>query len=227
MNEVPQDPAEPLFVLYQALNAPKVIALIGAIVFVATVILTSIYTNILRDQSLAASKPFSLARSQLMWWTLIIGLCVIMYAGVHTQPPDITGTCLVLLGIGAATTMSARIIDTRQRDEANAAGMVPTHQDEGARNFFADILSDESGVSVHRFQSFAFNAIYGISFLYSFGLRSQFPEYNAEALALLGISSASYVGLKAFENKGPATPGAGQNDELLDANATPPMIAAG
>jgi hypothetical protein len=227
MIETPDVPDEPLFALYQVLNAPKVIALIGALIFIATIVLTSIYTNILRDQSLAASKPFSLARSQLMWWTSIIGLCVIMYAGVHTQPPEITGTCLVMLGIGAATTMSARIIDTRQRDELNTAGLVPTHQDEGTRNFFADILSDESGISVHRFQSFAFNAIYGISFLYSFGLHSEFPEYNAEALALLGISSASYVGLKAFENKAPITASVGLNDELLDANASPPMTAAG
>jgi len=226
MNEsTPVD--EPLFVLYHTLNAPKIVALIGALILIATVILTSIYTNILRDQSMAASKPFSLARAQLMWWTLIIGLCVIMYCGAHTEAPPITGTCLVLLGIGAATTISARIIDTRQRDESNAAGNVPTHQDEGARNFFADILSDEAGVSVHRFQSFVFNGIYGISFLYGFGLHSVFPIYNGEALALLGISSAGYVGLKAFENKSPSTPGAGQNDELLDANAPPPMTAAG
>jgi hypothetical protein len=222
--------ARPLLDYYQdGLSAPEAVATGIAIAFALAVLLTSIYTNILRDQSLAERKPFSLARVQLMWWTLVVGLCVIIYCGVHVDPPVITGTCLVLLGIGAATTMTARIIDDRQRDNLAAAGNLPLHQDvdKRQRNMLEDILSDEGGVSVHRFQSFVFNLVYGISFLYSFCTTSIFPEYNAEALALLGISSASYVGLKAFENKAPPRGSPGVSDELIDGNTPPNMTAAG
>jgi hypothetical protein len=217
-----------IWVHYGTLDTTESVALVMAILFVIATIWTSIYTNILRDQSLAPVKPFSLARVQLMWWTLVIGVCVILYCGVDGKPPDISDTCLVLLGIGAATTMSARIIDERQRTQLVSAGNLPMHQDQNVarRDFFADILSDEGGVSVHRFQAFVFNVIYGISFLYSFCDQSTFPEYDGEALALLGISSASYVGLKAFENKVPTT-AAGQSDELVDGNAPPAMTAAG
>jgi len=207
-------------------QAPQTVAMIVAGIFVAAVFLSAIYTNILRDSSVATDKPFSLARTQLMWWTLVIGLCVILYSGAYTTAPPITTTCLVLLGIGTATTMSARIIDSRQRDQLAAAGTTLTHQDQAGDGFLADILSDDSGVSVHRFQAVVFNTIYGLSFLYSFWTRNAFPDYDGQALALLGISSAGYVGLKAFENKAP-TPGTGQSDELLDANAPPSMTAAG
>jgi hypothetical protein len=223
--EVPPT-GKPLIEFYQELNAPEVAALVIALTFLASGVLASIYTNILRDQSLATSKPFSLSRTQLMWWSMVIGLCVILYCGAHSVTPQITPTCLVLLGIGTATTISAKIIDSRQRDELNAAGNLPAHQDSATKNFFTDILSDEGGVSVHRFQAFAFNTIYGLSFLYSFFLKGAFPNYDGVALALLGISSAGYIGLKAFENKSPATSSA-QNDELLDADSPPSMTAVG
>jgi hypothetical protein len=197
-----------------------------AILYVVAVVALSIFSDILRDQSNAPRKPYSLARTQLMWWTLVIGLCVILYCGESGAVPGITGTVLVLLGIGAATTFSARIIDARQRDAAVASGSILLHQDHVSDGFFTDILSDESGLSVPRFQSFVFNGIFGLSFLYTFCATSQFPNYSPEALALLGISSAGYVGVKALENK-PAVPVAGQSDELIDATVPPLQTASG
>jgi hypothetical protein len=214
-----------LFAIYQDPTFARVTALIIAALFVAAVIGFSFFSNMLRDQSVSAKKPYSLSRTQLMWWTFIIGLCVILYVGAHGEVPAITGTCLVLLGIGAATTVSARIVDNRQRENAEARGSVPLHQDEPSKDMITDMLSDEGGLSVHRFQSFIFNLVYGIAFLYTFGNTSEFPVYNAEALALLGISSAGYVGLKVFENSTPTR--TGQNDELLDATVPPGMGASG
>jgi hypothetical protein len=160
-----------------------------------------------------------------MWWTFVIVLSVILYCGINGDTPAITGTCLVLLGIGAGTTISARIIDGRQRETAQTRGNVPLHQDELSKDFFTDILSDESGLSVHRFQCVVFNLVYGLAFLYTFVTTSTFPAYGSEALALLGISSAGYVGLKAFENQKPTAEG--QSDELLDANIPPAQTASG
>jgi hypothetical protein len=211
---------------YQQAGPLHTTAITVAVLYVVAVVALSIFSSILRDQGNTPRKPFSLARTQLMWWTLVIGLCVILYCGESGAVPDITGTVLVLLGIGVATTFSARIIDARQRDAAVANGNVPLHQDRPSQDFFTDILSDESGLSVPRFQSFVFNGLFGLSFLYTFCVTSQFPLYSPEALALIGISSASYVGVKALENK-PAAPVTGQSDELIDATVPPVQTASG
>jgi len=221
-----EEAANSLLITYANPGPLQTTAITVAVLYVVAVVAVSVFSNILRDQGRTPKKPFSLARTQLMWWTLVIGLCVILYCGAAGAVPDISGTVLVLLGIGAATTFSARIIDARQRDAAVAAGNTPLHQDEPSQDFFTDVLSDESGLSVPRFQSFAFNLIYGVSFLYTFCATSEFPEYNAEALALLGISSAGYVGVKALENKA-AAPAAGQSDELIDATVPAVQTASG
>jgi len=201
-------------------------AITVAVLYVVAIVALSVFSNILRDQGQTPRKPYSLARTQLMWWTLVIGLCVILFCGESGAVPDISATVLVLLGIGAATTFSARVIDARQRDAAVATGNTPLHQDQPSQGFFSDVLSDESGLSVPRFQSMVFNGIYGLSFLYTFCTTSQFPEYSPEALALLGISSAGYVGVKALENK-PTAPATGQSDELIDATVPPVQTASG
>jgi hypothetical protein len=224
--EVATNVAKSLLETYDSPGPLQQTAITVAVLYVVAVIALSVFSNILRDQGATPRKPYSLARTQLMWWTLIIGLCVILYCGEKGAVPAISGTVLVLLGIGAATTFSARIIDARQRDSAVANGNLPLHQDRPSEDFFTDILSDESGLSVPRFQSFVFNLLYGLSFLYSFCSTSIFPVYNPEALALLGISSASYVGVKALENK-PAAPTTGQSDELIDAAVPPAQTASG
>jgi len=218
------------YLLFEAYSSPpttpQIVAIVLAVAFVAAVVGASIFGNVLHDDSKAARPPYSFARAQMMWWTLIIGLAIILYCGAMGDAPKITGTCLTLLGIGAATTLTARIIDTRQRLTAEREGTGLTHLDGDSQGFFEDLLSDENGISVHRFQAFVFNVIYGIAFLNTFARSGQFPVYDVEALALLGISSAGYLGMKAFEApKAPAP--AGEGDELLDATPVGGQLASG
>jgi hypothetical protein len=201
------------------------IALVVAALLVLAAIVLSWHSNILRDQSHAEKRPFSLSRVQFMWWTVIIAVAVVLYCGIDSHGPAISGTCLVLLGLGTGTTLTARIIDDRQRDEAEKSGNVPLHQDANSRNFVQDILSDETGVSVHRFQAVVFNFVYGVSFLYTFAREGAFPAYDGYVLALLGISSAGYLGLKSLENRKPAV--AGKSDEVLDVDVAATPVAVG
>jgi hypothetical protein len=89
-----------------------------------------------------------------------------------------------------------------------------------SRWFLEDILSDEKGVSIHRFQALFFNATYGVAYLVNVSREWKLPDYEVETWSLLGLSSAGYLGLKALENKTPAEP-PGQNDELIDTGAAP------
>ena len=60
----------------------------------------------------------------------------------------------------------------------------------------ADILADESGVSVPRFQIFGWTIILGIIFAVSVINELSMPEFSGTLLALMGISLATYVGAK-------------------------------
>jgi hypothetical protein len=63
-------------------------------------------------------------------------------------------------------------------------------------HFLGDILADTDGISVHRFQIFVWTIVLGIIFLRSVIFELSMPEFNGTLLALMGISSATYVGAK-------------------------------
>lgn len=157
---------------------------------------TILKDSIILDPSMGNQKSFSFARTQGFWWTTIIAICSILAFGYHGAIL-INKTCLVLMGIGVGTTAVGKIID----DFDLGAG-IPRHQDDPKVDFFMDILSDSTGVSVHRYQLFIFNIIYTVVFLTDFfGDNYSFPEFDNTVLGLLGISSGTYLGMKATENK--------------------------
>ncbi len=89
---------------------------------------------------------------------------------------------------------------------ANAAGLdayirrnavdyaVATNQ--GSRGFLLDILSDADGVSVHRFQLFAWTIILGVVFASAVLHEVAMPVFSATLLGLMGLSAGTYLGLK-------------------------------
>jgi hypothetical protein len=63
--------------------------------------------------------------------------------------------------------------------------------------FLIDILTDQgNGISFHRFQMFVWTLILGILFIYQVWFRLSMPEFDVTLLALLGISSGTYLGFK-------------------------------
>jgi hypothetical protein len=68
-----------------------------------------------------------------------------------------------------------------------------------SENLFTDILSDVSGISLHRFQSFAWTLVLGGVFVAEVAVQGKFPEFEATELALLGIASGVYLGFKVPE----------------------------
>lgn len=63
--------------------------------------------------------------------------------------------------------------------------------------FLIDVLTDQgNGISFHRFQMFVWTLILGILFIYQVWFRLSMPEFDVTLLALLGISSGTYLGFK-------------------------------
>lgn len=214
------------------------------LIYVITLVLSLLFIaylqmkfGLLKDNSSNAVKPYSLARTQLIWWTWLILSAIIAIICASGDIPDLDQSTLILLGIGSATTVSARLIDisdyqnaqnaqtTAQNTTSATTGNTTTtttttttstptlSRDMGSEGFFVDILSDKNGISVHRLQIVAFNAVFGLWFIYKTfmnikGLNTQatdvdtiIPIFNTNNLILLGVSAGTYAALKATENK--------------------------
>jgi hypothetical protein len=202
----------------------------------------------LRDISSSNPQPYSWARVQLAWWTVIIlsSVIAIVWKDIQVAPPgnlpSLHYSTLVLLGISAATTTVARAIDV-----GDMAGSTITtrHQNLPAENFLTDILSEQNGISIHRLQAVIFNAVFGIWFIGSVvynlvtghdpcaGLAAGtqaaldckqtpldyiMPVISDNNLILIGLSSATYAAMKTTENKVPATVNAAANTQAITAN---------
>ena len=160
----------------------------------------------LRDMTTANKhQPYSWSRVQLAWWSVIILSCFITIIIMRGTAPTLDISTVILLGISAATTATAKAIDISDAEKYERI----RHQDDFGKNFFLDILSDSTGVSVHRFQTVVFNCVFGIWFINAFlhnllnnaELNSIIPPVANNNLILLGVSSATYAALKVTENQ--------------------------
>jgi hypothetical protein len=162
--------------------------------------------DLLRDQSTATRKPWSFARTQLAWWTLIIVSAFVAILIKCNTAPHLTSSALILLGISAATTVGARLIDISDVKQEDIA---VRHQDIASEGFLIDLISNQDGASIHRLQALIFNLAYGVWMIVEVvnnlnnGIACDLiiPNMDANALILLGISSGTYAVLKTPENK--------------------------
>ena len=178
------------------------------------VILLARYTGLLKDtvadpvaflKNATAEKiqnpkaPFSLARTQLAFWTVIIlsSFVYLLFKYPHDLPA-INNVNLILLGIAVATTASGKLIDDSQQQNGDLS------QDYPSTGFLADILSDKNGVSIHRLQNVLWTLVVGIIYIRYVAAQGSLPDESViseNLLILMGISTGTYIGVKTMENK--------------------------
>lgn len=144
----------------------------------------------------AVDRPYSLAKTQLAWWTFIImGSYLVIYC-VTGEMTNISMTTLSLLGISAGT--------------AGLSGLIGAPGDVGkplpggpvvSQGWLTDILSDSNGVSINRLQKVVITLLLGYFFVRTVYKTVAMPEWNNNETLLLAISSATYLGLKWQDNK--------------------------
>jgi hypothetical protein len=195
-------------------------SIIGIIVVLSVIL--GVYTNMLRDEItdcdqfdeevlkvqrrtktklLNKKSPFSLAKTQFAAWTAIIASSYIYLSLTKGDCADgaINKTALVLMGIGTGILTASAIMDKRE-----ALDNRPRHQNRPSKGFFTDILSDENGVSIHRFQNFVWTAIAMIVYVMKVAHVQSgcvMPELSDTLLALTGISGVTFLTMRASENK--------------------------
>jgi hypothetical protein len=142
-------------------------------------------------------RPFSLSRVQFGLWTVVISCSYIYLVFCHGcfSLIELNKTALILMGITTATAVAAGTIDASQVSSVR-------HQDEPSVRFLIDILSDENGISIHRFQNVVWTIIAISLYLCCLSSSScKLPDLDSTLIVLTGISSTAYVGLKINENK--------------------------
>ena len=156
-------------------------------------------------------RPYSYARTQLFWWSLIIFNCYGIFFALYGTLLPLNPTCIILLGGGLATQLLGKTIDksqlenTAKGDGNNPIAIPIRHQDTNSKGVLTDILLDDNGISIHRLQSVMYNILYGIGFI-SYFIKSvgccQYPliDFESWQLTLLGVSIAGYLGMKTTEN---------------------------
>lgn len=207
------------------INWDKTIALVLIILIIVLFFALAIYSNILRDEVsdcdtfdanaeklrkkrraklVRSTNPFSLSRVQLAVWTVIIS-CSYIYlqlCGTNCSTTDLNKTALILMGIGAGVTTAGALMDKREILDAR-----PRHQNSPSEGFFMDILSDDNGISIHRFQNVIWTAIAMVIYINRvWAIKTtgcMLPELSDTLLALTGISSATYLVVKSQENNPP------------------------
>lgn len=182
-------------------------------------------TNLIRsaDAPVAGKRPYSLSRFQMSFWFFIVIAGYVFMWLITGELDTITDSVLALIGIGAGTALGAALIDSTPAGTAQAttatttapdaiseptttitqvAVSVPTAPPPPSQGFLNDILSDDTdGISIHRFQMFAWTLILGLIFVSSVYKDLGMPEFNATLLGLMGISSGTYLGFKFPEKK--------------------------
>jgi hypothetical protein len=81
-------------------------------------------------------------------------------------------------------------LDNKIQDLENTVKPLPSE------GFFVDILSDANGISFHRFQISGWTVVLGVIFIASAYRVLSMPDFDPQLLALMGISSRTYIGFK-------------------------------
>jgi hypothetical protein len=131
-------------------------------------------------------QPYSLARVQMAWWFFLLVAGYVLIWLVTGEQDSVAPSLLGLVGISAATALAAVAV-TPASGRASRAGV----------GFLRDLVTDDKGVvALDRFQVLVWTLVLGGIFLNSVFLYLTMPEFSATMLALMGISSGTYIGFK-------------------------------
>lgn len=184
------------------MEALKAISIVLAIVCAGIIVLIGTKTNLLRESN-NPNSPYSFSRFQLWLWTLVISPLFILNWGFNSPTePVLNETCLILLGISFAGTLTSVIVtnvhDSNIEKDNNGKpkpGQKLIKKYLGSKSFWIDILIDDSEhFSVTRLQQLIFTIAYVFIFISSFFSNNlDYPEFQDSAFVLMGISAGTYL----------------------------------
>jgi hypothetical protein len=179
---------------------------------------------------------YSLAKVQMAWWSFFIVSAFLFIWLAVGDFNSLTTSTLVLLGISVGTTVASKMVasskqatvqdlaakkdvlqqQVSQLSPASAVALTDVQRqldqmilppaEAKSQGFLTDIMSDENGVSIHRFQMVVWTVVLTLIFVCEVYKTLSMPEFNNTLLTLMGISSGTYVTLKIPEKKSVVQP---------------------
>jgi hypothetical protein len=153
---------------------------------------------------------YSLARVQMALWTVNVMIAYLAIWAITGSVDSLSESALALLGIGSGTALGAALIE---------GGQAPREPQPSA-GFISDLLSDENGFSLHRVQLLGWTVVMTIVFWGGIAHSLAMPQFDTTMLALMGISSGTYLGFKLPEAN------AAKAAAAQKAGAQAPVVAA-
>jgi hypothetical protein len=204
------DPARDTWLWVIGWNGWTVAWLVVFVLLLLIFLVLAVSSDVLRSPELdsAGRHPYSLSRTQAAFWLFVTSMSFVFIWMVTGDLATLNASILALIGISSGTYLASTLLETpgATTSPAPAAAATPASNLQKALNtiqsfpfigrFLGDILADRDGISVHRFQIFVWTIVLGIIFIVSVCNELSMPEFNATLLALMGISSATYVGAK-------------------------------
>lgn len=167
------------------------------IILIIAIFVLGVCSGLLRDMpkktatgelTKARDRPFSLARVQMaFWFVLTVGAYTYIWLRTGNIAHVIPDSILALMGISAGTTVVSAVVDSNSavQDAEKATG-----------NILEDILSDSDGISFHRLQMLVWTIVLGVVFVQKVYANWIMPDFDAQLLGLMGVSSGAYLGFK-------------------------------
>jgi hypothetical protein len=162
---------------------------------------------------------FSLAKLQMGFWFLNVVVAYTSIWAMTGSTDAVTSSILAIIGIGSGTALGASLIDQtcrddlqKLRDEHHELCKKSQQSDDEKKRIaeiesqlcsgglLRDILTDERGWSFHRVQLLIWTSVLFVVFWSSMLHHFAMPDFDTSMLALMGISSGTYLGFKLPEN---------------------------
>lgn len=179
---------------------------LAAVVIVATLSVAfcglAMHTTLLMERYTtpagALAHRFSLAKVQLALWFFVIFSAFLVIWLVTNNVDTLNSSILSTLSISAGTALGDTFV--KASGPTTATGVVRGDNADAflapswtARRFVRELLSDDEGCSIARFQMLAWTIALVIVFLVDVFDDLQMPVFGPELLYLLGLSTGTYV----------------------------------
>lgn len=159
------------------------------VVFVVLMIWCAKSTDLLREGPAVdgVPQPYGLGRAQMAWWFFLVVLSYSFIWLVTGDRDTIPTSILALMGISSATALAAVLVPT---SDAETGGRK-------SAGWWRDLVGDDTGkLALDRLQIVVWTLVLSGIFLFSVIWELTMPEFSATLLALMGISSGTYIGFK-------------------------------
>lgn len=166
-----------------------IIAFILGLLLLLFFVFSAIKTDLIKRKTMGEDKkPYSLSRTLIGFWTLIVSSSILFLTIMRGQIPNISPQILLLIGISASPSLISSLFKQKKEQPLNPPSNLIS------KGFLTDILRDADGTTtIQRFQAVAFHLIFGFIFLLNLFKSLAMTDFSPTQFLLLGISNGIYI----------------------------------